>query len=521
MSAATATEPTANKVKVEDAGPARKKLTITIPAEIIDEKLQESMSTLSTETALPGFRKGKVPQKLLERRFGTSVRTETKNQLVANAYAAAIEENQLKPVGEPEPNDDLKSLEVIPGKALTFWLEVEVAPSFELPKFDAIEVKKPMLEITKDMIEEELKRQQYMHGTPNRIEGDFKEGDRMAGYATVTKEGEEEPFFRQDKVLVVMPGKADGGKGQLLGLMIEGLADKLKGKKVGDTIEIDTVGPEAHEREDLRGAKLHMTFEIREAEHIEAAEPSMVAERYGLPSEEILREQIKFALEHRRDDEQASAMREQAIEQLAEMVDFELPEKMSSQQAARSLEQYRLELLYRGVSPEEVEERLADARGESESATRNRLKRFFLLHRLGEQFGVEVSEQEVNGRIAAIAAQRNQRPEKLRNELAQAGRLNEVARLIRDQKAADKLVAQVKQSEISADEWNELFKKKQKDAASKAKPARTTTKKPTKKAEAEEEESDKAAKPEKKSEKKKESLAKAEAPKKKAPGKKK
>ena len=66
---------------------------------------------------------------------------------------------------------------------------------------------------------------------------------------------------------------------------------------------------------------------------------------------------------------------------------------------------------------------LADARGESETATRNRLKRFFLLHRLGEHFNIEVSEQEINGRIAAIAAQRNQRPEKLRNELAQAGRL--------------------------------------------------------------------------------------------------
>jgi trigger factor len=190
-----------------------------------------------------------------------------------------------------------------------------------------------------------------------------------------------------------------------------------------------------------------------------------------------------------------------------------LPEKLSSQQAARNLEQYRLELLYRGATPEEVEEQLAETRSDTDAQTRNRLKRFFLLHRLGEQYNIEVSEQEVNGRIAAIAAQRNVRPEKLRTELSQAGRLGEVARLIRDQKAADKLVAQVKQVEVSADEWNEIFKKKQKDAAAaRSKPAKTPARKPAaKKAD------DEAAPPKKaKAEAASEKTAKAPAPKKKS-----
>lgn len=476
-------EPTtapSNKVKIEDAGPARKRLTITIPADIIDTKLAESMSTLSTQTALPGFRKGKVPAALLERRFGTSVRTETKSQLIASAYAQAIEENKLKPVGEPEPSEDIKSLELEPGKPLTFSLEVEVAPSFELPaSFDRIEVKKPMLEITPELIEAELKRQQIVHGTPNKIESDFAEGDRIGGYATVTKEGEAEPFFRQDDVVIVVPPKAEGGRGQVLGLLIDGLHDLLKGKTVGESLTIETVGPEAHEREDIRGVKLTITLEIRAAQRIEPATPPTVAERYGLPNEDILREQIKLALEHRRDDEQLSAMREQAIEQLAESVDFELPEKMSAQQAARNLEQARLELLSRGMPPEEVEDKLAEFRGDSEAQTRERLKRFFLLHRLAEHFNIEVSEPEVNGRIAAIAAQRNIRPEKLRSELAQAGRLGEVARLIRDQKAADRVVQQAKQVEISAEEWNQLFQQKQRQQAggkgAAGKPKRSTS----------------------------------------------
>src|SRR4029453_12902831 len=125
MPPATATEPTApsgsaNQVKIEDVGPARKRIKITIPAEVIDEKLRESLSTLSHQTALPGFRKGHVPQKLLERRFGTSVRTETKNQLVASPHAEAIEQNQLKRVGEPEPGEEVKTLELEAGKPLSF-----------------------------------------------------------------------------------------------------------------------------------------------------------------------------------------------------------------------------------------------------------------------------------------------------------------------------------------------------------------------------------------------------------------
>jgi trigger factor len=463
---ATATAPV-NQTKVEDVGPARKRLTITIPAEAIDEKLSTSIATLASETAVPGFRKGKVPEKLIERRFGTSVRSETKNQLIASAYAEAIEQHKLKPVGEPEPVGDMSKIELEQGKPLTFAVEVEVTPEFELPALDGIEINKPMLMIGEDMVENELKRQQLMVGEANKVEGEAEPDDRLIGYATVTRNDEAEPFFRQDNVVIVHPGKADGGKGQALGLLIPDLYERLKGAKIGDTITIETTGPEGHEREDIRGAKIHITFEVRDIQRITPAEPAAVAARYGLPDEPMLREQIKLALEHRRDEEQASAMREQAIEQLAEKVNFVVPEKLSAQQATRNLEAYRLEMLSQGKTPEEVEERLAEVRSESEEATRERLKRFFLLHRLGEHFKIEVSEQEVNGRIAAIAAQRGLRPEKVRTELAQSGRLSEVARMVRDQKACDRLVQQAKKTEVSADEWNKIFIEKQKREAEK------------------------------------------------------
>jgi trigger factor len=504
MATATETEtaPT-NQVKVENIGPARKRLTITVPAEAVNGKIEESLGTLLTQTAIPGFRKGRAPRGLLEKKFGDTVRTETKNQLIAAAYAAAIEEHKLKPVGEPEPGEGMNDLKVEDGKPLTFSVDVEVVPEFEIPPLDQLEIKKPLLEIGDERVEDELKRHQIQHGQAERIESDFAEGDRLAGYVTVTKNDEAEPFFRQDNVLVVMPGTDEGGKGQVLGLMVADLRDRLKGAKVGDTLTINTTGPEAHEREDLRGAKLVITYEIRVAERVTPATPMEMAEKYGLPNEDILREQMRMALEHRRDEEQASAMREQAVEQVADLIDFDLPENLSSQQAARTLERHRLELLYRGLPQEEVEEQLAELRDDNETLVRHRLKTQFMLHRLAEHFKIDVSEQEVNGRIAAIAAQANMRPEKLRSELLQAGRIGEVASQLREQKTADRLVHMAKKVEINAEEWNKLVRSKQAAAAKSESgsgaPKKTTPRKTEPKAEIKDEAKAPAEKPAKKS----------------------
>ena len=100
-------------VKIEDVGPALKRLTITISPETVSEKIDESIGTLSHETILPGFRRGKAPRQLLERRFGSTVRNETKNRLIADAYARAVEEHGIQPVGEPEPTVPTETLELV------------------------------------------------------------------------------------------------------------------------------------------------------------------------------------------------------------------------------------------------------------------------------------------------------------------------------------------------------------------------------------------------------------------------
>ncbi|MCA9285218.1 MAG: trigger factor [Phycisphaerales bacterium] len=446
---------TPNQVQIEDAGPARKRLKITVPAETVTEKLEESFATLGLQSAIPGFRKGRVPRALLERRFGTDVRNETRNQVIAAAYSKAIEDNGLKPVGEPE----LEDAAVVPtfesGKPLSFTLLVEVVPGFDLPAAEGVEIKRPIVEITEEHIDAEIKRNQFRLGTPERIEGPFEPYDRLLCRGEVTKDGQDGLFFETNDALVVVPGPEDEGRGQVLGLLIDGLEAKIKGAKVGDEIVLETIGPEFHEREDVRNAKLTMKMTVREAERITPLSVDELVERFGLGSPEVLREQVKTALEQRRDVEQRAALREQMQEYLANAVDFPLPEQLSAAQLTRMIERQRIELLYRGLEPEQVETHLARMRGSTEAQSRGRLKLFFILAAFADKFEIQVSEQEVNGFVSAMARQRGERPEKLRNELAQANRLGEVALQIRESKTTDRLLESAKISDIDAKAWNE------------------------------------------------------------------
>ena len=114
-----------NKVTIADAGPCAKKISIEIPADVVDANIGDSLATLAAEAQLPGFRKGKAPQSLIERKFGNHVREEAKNQLVASAYQEAVDEHKLKVIGEPT-SETLKDIKLETGKPLKFEVEVEV-----------------------------------------------------------------------------------------------------------------------------------------------------------------------------------------------------------------------------------------------------------------------------------------------------------------------------------------------------------------------------------------------------------
>ncbi len=464
-------------VTVEDAGPARKRLSVTIASALVDTQLQQQAQAIGGTVDLPGFRKGKVPRAVIEKRFGEAIRDETRNAIVKDALEHAIKTNELDMLQEPEPQeDDFPTVEA--GQDFAFTVEMDIVPSFELPDFTKVKINKPTLEVTDEMVNDEIERQCLRNGRGEELKNDFQPGDRLLGHANVMAEGEETAIFDSENIIIVLP--PTGERGQVLGLLIDDLNATFKGVSVGDGITINTVGPDNHEREDVRGKNLVITFQVQVAERITPLATDELIEAFNLGTAEVLNDQVKLALEQRRDDEQATAMRDQARKQLAEIVDVEIPEKLSSHQVAYQLESLRMQFMQQGLDTEEIETKIAESREDTERMATVGIKNMFIQRKVIKQYGITVNEQEVNAQVAKLASQRGMRPMELHAQLAQSDQLRQLNAQIMENKAVDSMVQQMNITEVNAEEWMAMQSGETK-TPSKKKTTKKTTKKTSKK----------------------------------------
>lgn len=444
----------ANKVKISDAGPNLKKLSIEVPAETVSAKLKESLDMLAGQASLPGFRPGKAPRQLVEKRFGEGVRSETKNQLVAAAYQKAIEEHKLKVVGDPT-SPELDKVELKDGKALAFEIEVEVIPEFTPPSIDGIAVKKPKVDVTTQMIDDEISKLCINEGTLESREK-AGPGDYITGHATMTgKDGTE--FYNLNGAVVQSPTADKNGKGMVLGVVVDDFAKQLGTPKPGDTVTIKTKGPENHEVEGIRNTDLTITFKVDRVDRIIPAKLDDIVAMSGLQSADQVREAIGNRLRQRMMVQQQVVMRQQIAKHLAESTKLDLPARLSATQSTRLLERRRLELMYRGVEAQKIEERIAELRAATAAEATRDLKLFFIMNRIADDLNVRVEEQEINGRIAQMAQERNVRFDKLRAELIQRNQIGGIFQQIREHKTMDAILAKAKVTEMSPEEFNKAM----------------------------------------------------------------
>ena len=467
------------KVTIDDAGPARKKITIEIPEARIAESVESSFKDLQGEATLPGFRRGRAPMRLLEKRFGTDVRNEVKSRVVGESFQQVVEENDLKMLGEPEIKD-IEKLELPESGSLTVEVEIEVSPEFELPDLKALEVTKTSAEVTKDQVDAEIQRFCEMQGQIETIDGKAKVGDYLVGDVEVKLEdGEIAESRRGTNIRVSDPDGPTKGKGQIAGVLIEDLTSRVVGNKAGESVEITATGPARHENEKLREAKLAIELKITSVQRMVSIEMDKLIEMSGFENEEELRDQVKFNLERRATSEAEQKMRQQVTDAILEKIDFDLPEGLSSRQTERVLQRQAMQMMYQGASEQDIEQAQAELRAASEKEAQRELKLFFILNKAAEKFDIDVSEAEINGRVAEMAVQSNRRPEKVRQEMAKSGRLEQLFIQLREEKVIDKLLEDAKVTEVAAEA--DKADKADKPAAAKKTTEKKTEKKTTKK----------------------------------------
>ena len=466
---------------IADAGPAAKKINITVTAEQIAEKLEDSFDNLQAEAQLPGFRKGRAPLRLLEKRFGKDIRQEACNQIVGEAYSAAIESNDIRVLGEPNIKD-AENLILPESGPLEIEIEVEVVPDFQLPELDNLEIKKPLFVADEDMINTEIDRYRETYGKIGSVTDAVQEQDYLtADVHFIDNDGN--VLHHAHGTNIFVPGeKPNNYKGVVSGILVEDLGKQLTGKNLGDTIELKATGPKQHENEELREKEITIKIDITEIQRAEPLSVEQLVETAGFDSEDELREHFKNTLDQRAESEQRTAMAEQVTEALLEKIDIELPENLSAKQAQQILQRRAIELVQRGVPEQEIEQNLAELRASSEEQAAQQLKLLFILDAVARQLDIEISAEQVNGRVAMIAAQQQQRPEKVHQEMAKSGQLDQLYVQIREEASIAKLIENAKVTEISPEEWRKLrgVDEPEKPAASKSK-KKSSKKKSTKK----------------------------------------
>jgi trigger factor len=447
-----------NKVTIEDVGPCKKKVIIEVPQEAINAIADKQYENLRREVVLPGFRKGRAPRRLLEKRFGKETSEQIKLQLLADASDTAVKDNNLNVLRDPDI--DYEKIELPATGSMRFEFEVEVRPEFELPKLEGIPVEKTIFEVTKENIDNEVEQLRTWSGLWTPKEDDAAElNNQIIANATLKAEDAEEEEKLDNIEIYVRPNGAVGA------IQVEKLDELLIGVKVGQTKKTTVDVPKTYFKEEYRGKKVNIQITVKDIKWLKPAELNEnFFHRFGVENENDLHGKISESLKRRLEQQSREQMSQQIYKYMLDNTNFDLPTDVVADQANIILQRQYTYLLRQGLQAEKVEEQMEQLRAGSEDQAKEQLKTFFIMDKVAEKLGIDVTDEEINGHIAQLAHQRGQRPEKMKDAMLRDGSLAQFRLQVCEDKCITKLLESAKITEVKSEKKTEKAVKTEKTA---------------------------------------------------------
>jgi trigger factor len=429
------------QIKVEDAGPATKKVTVEIPKDRIDTKLAEQYKELRQQAAIPGFRPGHAPQKLIEKRFASDIKEQVRRNLISESYQQAVEKNELQVIGEPA-FDNPEAIQLKDDEGLSYSFQVEVQPEFTVPDVSNLKVKKPKIEVTDENVNQALQNLKEQQGALVPVEDrGVQDKDYLVADVHVKLDGNV-VSHQHDAQMVSRPGR-------IAGLDVVDLDKQLAGMKPDETRSIKVKVPDTHPDEKLRGKDVEIEVKLKDIKKLEEADINdEFLSELGFTNQQELLDALREQMVERITYDIQQAMREQVNKYLLDNTTVDLPTKLSDRQADRIVNRRAVDLMMRGMPREQIDANIEKLRHGARDEAIKELKLFFILQKIAADQNVDVDEGELNGRIAMIAAQRGQRPEKLKQTMSKDGTLSDMYVQLREQKAVDKLLEKAQVEEV-------------------------------------------------------------------------
>ena len=389
---------------------------VKIRMEVSREDFETAVNTVYNRTknkiAVPGFRKGKAPRKLIEKTYGKEVFYEDAiNDILPKLYADAVEELELDVMSRPEI--DLEP--IVDGQPIVITAEVAVKPEVKLCRYKSLKAEKPEVTVTDEEIEAELKKVAERNARVSEIDTEAQLEDT----AVIDFEG-------------FVDGEAfEGGKGEDFDLklgshsFIDTFEDQLVGKKAGEECEVQVTFPEDYHVKELAGKPAVFKVTVKKVKRTElpAIDDDLAQDVSECNTLEEYKAEVRKNLEEKKDKEAEDARKKELLDKVIDKSTMEIPDAIIDTRAEGMIEDMANNMRYQGLSMEQylsmTGSNLASLKASIRPQAERRVKEDLVLEALAKAEGLEISDEEFDEELGQMAAMYNMEADKLKSLLGE------------------------------------------------------------------------------------------------------
>ena len=415
------------QVSVEKTSELSRKMTVSVPEEVIQEKMELRFKSLAREVKLDGFRPGKVPQHVVKKMFGARVRGEVTGDLIQSTYFEALQEQQLRPAGYPhiQPSDEKEGFK--------YTAEFEVYPEISLEGIDQIEVTRKNATVEEADLDAMIERIRKQNTAWNPVERASQENDKVTIHFSGVADGENFTDGKVENHQVEIGAKQ----------MIPGFEDNLIGLEAGESKTFEVTFPEKYGNEKLAGKAAEFAIEMVKVE--EPVLPEVDAEfikSYGIESGDItaFREDIKTNMERELDQAVRNDLKNKVMDALYKQIIVTLPNTLVDQEVDSMMKPYIENAKKQNLKLED----LNLPRETFEEQARRRVALGLILAEIIQKNNIKTDDVQVRATIEDMAKSYERPSDVINWYYSDEKRLNEVRQLVLEDQTVEWLVSQAK-----------------------------------------------------------------------------
>ena len=432
-------------ITVENLAPCRKLLRVELDAKAVDEIFDAITKDYQKQASLPGFRPGKAPRDLVIKKYEADIVQDAKRKLIGDSYRKALEEKKISVISQP----DIEEIQFGRGQSLQFAATIETAPEFQLPEYKGLPVKREIKSVTEGDVELALGLLAQQSTKFETAARPLQMGDVAVVNYTGTSDGK--PITETAPTAKGLTEQNNFWVEVAPNAFITGFAEQLIGAVAGEKRTVNVDFPADFVTKELAGKKGVFAVELVEVkEKIAAPVDDALAKNYGAENLEKLRAGVRVDLENELKHSQAKSVRGQLIGALLAQSTFDLPETAVALETKNVVYNIVQENTKRGVGRELIEQQKDEIDNAAATSAKERVKLAFLVQRIAEQEGIQVSQEEVLQRIQSLAAAYQIPPDKFIKDLQKRNGINELYDQIAHEKVLALLENNAKVTEVPA-----------------------------------------------------------------------